>query len=73
MTTVQARRRPNWTYRQRGLSSHLRVGHCAPTAMRAILDPTAPGGQAPLGVDFSAGMTVDPYASSCASSSPLIR
>jgi len=31
-------RRPNWTYRRRGFSNLLRMGHCAPTAMRTILD-----------------------------------
>ncbi len=32
------RRRPNWTYRRRGFSNLLRMGHCAPTAMRTVLD-----------------------------------
>ena len=32
------KRRPNWTYRRRGFSNLLRMGHCAPTAMQTILD-----------------------------------
>jgi hypothetical protein len=31
-------RRPNWAYRRRGFSNLLRMGHCAPTAMKTILD-----------------------------------
>ena len=31
-------RRRNWTYRRRGFSNLLRMGHCAPTAMQTILD-----------------------------------
>jgi C_GCAxxG_C_C family probable redox protein len=29
---------PNWTYRARGFSNLLRMGHCAPTVMQTILD-----------------------------------
>ncbi len=32
------KRRPNWAYRRRGFANLLRMGHCAPTAMRTILD-----------------------------------
>lgn len=30
--------RTNWAYRRRGFANLLRMGHCAPTAMRTILD-----------------------------------
>ena len=32
------KRRANWTYRRRGFSNLLRMGHCAPTAMQTVLD-----------------------------------
>ena len=32
------KRRPNWTYRRRGFSNLLRMGHCAPAVMRTLLD-----------------------------------
>ena len=37
-TRQRSERRPNWTYRRRGFSNLLRMGHCAPTAMQTILD-----------------------------------
>lgn len=33
---------PKWAYRRRGFSNLLRMGHCAPTAMRTVLDVSSP-------------------------------
>jgi C_GCAxxG_C_C family probable redox protein len=33
--------KPNWTYRRRGFSNLLRMGHCAPTVMQTLLDVSA--------------------------------
>jgi C_GCAxxG_C_C family probable redox protein len=33
--------KPNWSYRRRGFSNLLRMGHCAPTVMQTILDVSA--------------------------------
>ena len=33
---------PNWAYRRTGAGNLLRMGHCAPTAMRTILDVSSP-------------------------------
>ena len=38
LSRQRPKRRPNWTYRRRGFSNLLRMGHCAPTAMQTILD-----------------------------------
>ena len=46
--------RPNWSYRRRGLSNLLRMGHCAPTAMQTILDVSST--QKEWLVRLSAGM-----------------
>lgn len=48
------KRRANWTYRRRGFANLLRMGHCAPTAMRTILDVSSSDGE--WLVKLSAGM-----------------
>ena len=48
------KRRPNWAYRRRGFANLLRMGHCAPTAMRTILDVSSTDGE--WLVRLSAGM-----------------
>lgn len=46
--------RSNWTYRRRGFSNLLRMGHCAPTVMRTLLDVSSMEEEWP--VKLSAGM-----------------
>lgn len=56
-TTSQTRRRtrrPNWPYRRRAFANLTRMGHCAPTAMRTILDVSS--ADADWLVRLSAGM-----------------
>ena len=48
------KRRANWAYRRRGFANLLRMGHCAPTAMRTILDVSSTDGE--WLVRLSAGM-----------------
>ena len=48
------KRRANWGYRRRGFANLLRMGHCAPTAMRTILDVSSTDGE--WLVRLSAGM-----------------
>jgi len=52
--------RANWAYRRRGFSNLLRMGHCAPTVMRTLLDVAPPDGVAAAEADWlvrlSAGM-----------------
>ncbi len=54
MSHQRPTRRPNWSYRRRGFSNLLRMGHCAPTAMRTVLDVSSAGKE--WLVRLSAGM-----------------